>query len=248
VEGGVHVFTQDGSVYTGDLVVGADGVHSKVRSEMWRIAHAAITPREKSSAFWGEAFTYRSCLSPHCLLLIFHSPSGMKMRFASIFGVSSPVPGLTLGEQIVHCSDGLTIFLGVCRDYRVQYFITIDQGHTFTTPNIPRYTDDDARAASDRIKDTQILPGVRWGDIWSRRETFAMVALEETLFETWNFDRLVCIGDSMIKVDYTRPKFDVDLQNTGRSLLTRSRLDDSKCRPGSQLRDRKCCGTLQRSP
>jgi FAD dependent monooxygenase len=41
-EGAAHVFTEDGNVYTGDLVVGADGVHSKVRSEMWRIAHAAI--------------------------------------------------------------------------------------------------------------------------------------------------------------------------------------------------------------
>lgn len=34
----VTVRTQDGSVYTGDIVVGADGVHSTVRQEMWRNA------------------------------------------------------------------------------------------------------------------------------------------------------------------------------------------------------------------
>lgn len=34
----VKVFTQDGSTYTGDIVVGADGVHSAVREEMWRAA------------------------------------------------------------------------------------------------------------------------------------------------------------------------------------------------------------------
>lgn len=36
VEGCVHVQTEDGSTYTGDIVVGADGVHSAVRKEMQR--------------------------------------------------------------------------------------------------------------------------------------------------------------------------------------------------------------------
>jgi FAD dependent monooxygenase len=35
---GVSVFTADGGTYHGNLVVGADGVHSITRSEMWRIA------------------------------------------------------------------------------------------------------------------------------------------------------------------------------------------------------------------
>lgn len=37
---GVCVVTEDGRRYQGDLVVGADGVHSRVRSEMWRFAEA----------------------------------------------------------------------------------------------------------------------------------------------------------------------------------------------------------------
>jgi 2-polyprenyl-6-methoxyphenol hydroxylase-like FAD-dependent oxidoreductase len=35
-ENGVVVTTTDGALYTGDIVVGADGIHSNVRSEMWR--------------------------------------------------------------------------------------------------------------------------------------------------------------------------------------------------------------------
>lgn len=41
VEGGVRVFTEDGFEYTGDIVVGADGIHSAVRKEMWRNAREA---------------------------------------------------------------------------------------------------------------------------------------------------------------------------------------------------------------
>lgn len=36
-EKGVTVYTTDGSIYEGDIAVGADGIHSTVRSEMWRI-------------------------------------------------------------------------------------------------------------------------------------------------------------------------------------------------------------------
>ena len=51
----VNVITETGVTYTGDMVVGADGVHSKVRSEMWRIADTVrpglVTEREKSSRY-----------------------------------------------------------------------------------------------------------------------------------------------------------------------------------------------------
>lgn len=36
----MRVTTYDGSVYRGNLVVGADGVHSRVRAEMWRLANS----------------------------------------------------------------------------------------------------------------------------------------------------------------------------------------------------------------
>jgi 2-polyprenyl-6-methoxyphenol hydroxylase-like FAD-dependent oxidoreductase len=34
---GVTVTTADGRMFTGDMLVGADGIHSVVRREMWRL-------------------------------------------------------------------------------------------------------------------------------------------------------------------------------------------------------------------
>jgi 2-polyprenyl-6-methoxyphenol hydroxylase-like FAD-dependent oxidoreductase len=51
----VQVATKDGSVYDGSFLVGADGVHSAVRKEMWRIANhespGLFSPEEGSSTF-----------------------------------------------------------------------------------------------------------------------------------------------------------------------------------------------------
>jgi 2-polyprenyl-6-methoxyphenol hydroxylase-like FAD-dependent oxidoreductase len=35
---GVKVFCEDGSDFSGHIVIGQDGVHSAVRNEMWRLA------------------------------------------------------------------------------------------------------------------------------------------------------------------------------------------------------------------
>lgn len=35
---GVRIALNDGSIIDGDIVVGADGAHSRIRDEMWKIA------------------------------------------------------------------------------------------------------------------------------------------------------------------------------------------------------------------
>jgi FAD dependent monooxygenase len=51
----LDVTTEDGSIYTGQLVVGADGVHSRVRSEMWEAGEkqstGLVSKRERTSKY-----------------------------------------------------------------------------------------------------------------------------------------------------------------------------------------------------
>ncbi len=41
-DGGVTVKCDDGTSYQGDILAGADGVRSKVREEMWRLASSSV--------------------------------------------------------------------------------------------------------------------------------------------------------------------------------------------------------------
>ena len=49
----VIVHCSDGSQYEGDIIVGADGVHSLIRQEMWRASEAVqpgfVSEKEKTS-------------------------------------------------------------------------------------------------------------------------------------------------------------------------------------------------------
>jgi 2-polyprenyl-6-methoxyphenol hydroxylase-like FAD-dependent oxidoreductase len=66
----VTAIAADGTKYTGDILVGADGIHSQVRQEMWRIADEIspgyIPSSEKQREFRPYNKTNHIC---HALML-----------------------------------------------------------------------------------------------------------------------------------------------------------------------------------
>lgn len=52
---GVTVTTADGDTFSGDMLVGADGVHSVVREAMWR--YAGLKPAEKNKGRFPQTHT-----------------------------------------------------------------------------------------------------------------------------------------------------------------------------------------------
>lgn len=69
-EEGVTVHCSDGSIYQGDVLAGAEGVHSKVRSEIWRASNEA------------DAVIPESEQKP------------LNAVFGCLFGVSRPIEGI----------------------------------------------------------------------------------------------------------------------------------------------------------
>ncbi|CAG8947879.1 unnamed protein product [Penicillium salamii] len=173
------VRTEDGSTYTGDLVVGADGVHSITRSEMWRIA---------------------SLERP---VLIHGDMTRMFADYRCVFGISDPVPGIIPGEQIMRCHNGVSIFVIGGKYGLIGWCVIqkLDRRHHY--PKIPRYTQTDAASLCQQFRSLPIQNHLKFGDIWERRKTAVMSTLVEGLLKTWHYGRIVCIGDSVNKTTPT---------------------------------------------
>ncbi|KAJ5309707.1 uncharacterized protein N7443_002168 [Penicillium atrosanguineum] len=176
-EDAVTVHTDDGNMYKGDLVVGADGVHSRVRAEMWRLAEetkpSVISAAERKS---------------------------MTVQYVCAFGISSDVAGLVPGEQVCSFNDGRSFLTFPGKDGRVFWFLVkkLEQKHPYS--HAPRFSSKDVEPICRPFMNDKILENVRFSDLWTLKKACSVIALEENVFQTWGYRRIVCIGDSMHKM------------------------------------------------
>ncbi|RAL03305.1 FAD-dependent monooxygenase spyC [Aspergillus ibericus CBS 121593] len=173
----VEVVTDSGARYIGDLVVGADGVHSKVRSEIWRMAEklhpGLVTQKEMRS---------------------------MSTEFCCVFGISSSVPMLEIGDQVNAFQDGLSIITIIGKDGRAFWFVIKKLDRKYTYPQTIRFNDEAAARLCEGVADVQLMAGLTFAQVWKTRLVSSMTMLEENVFHTWHCGRVVCIGDSVHKM------------------------------------------------
>ncbi len=176
---GVSVHCENGASFDGDLVVGADGVHSIVQSEMWRHAETAEP----------GAFDIKGKTS-------------MSAEFNIAFGMSKVPGGAGLPphqDQRIHDKDQ-SILVVYTEDADVYWFLYSKLDKKYTTPNIPRYTKAQAQEFAERFLDHSITETIKFGSLWEKRQIFSLHPVEEYLADRWAWNRFVAIGDAVHKV------------------------------------------------
>ncbi|KAJ0419575.1 hypothetical protein BJY00DRAFT_313957 [Aspergillus carlsbadensis] len=179
------VTTASGDRYSADVIVGADGVHSITRAQMWKAAeiqNPSCIPKLDKSAFSADYY---------CFLGITHPTP-----------ISSPARILDL-RQLYSCSHpGVFFMFSLNRDMTVYWFVLVknDKRRVAVHPYIPKWTKEEVRAKLEEIADCEIYAPLTFRDLWSITPDVTSTHAHEGLLETWGFGRIACVGDSVFKL------------------------------------------------
>lgn len=179
---GVEVTTESGEILKGDILLGADGVHSHVRS---------LLAEKLDSTDAAAAQKMRECYVS---------------TYHAIFATSRNMNEkgeLFLPERMVHnvYYPGFSGVSAAGVRNLVFWFLFVKSDQVTKTPNTPRFTEEQTLATIEKYGDRNLGPGYTFKDLWDTRVKANMVALEEGVLQTkWNSGgRVVLLGDAVHK-------------------------------------------------
>ncbi|GKT61946.1 FAD binding domain-containing protein [Colletotrichum tofieldiae] len=191
----VSVETSDGEIFSGDVLVGADGVHSKVRSEMWRLADAMKPGYIPASEHTGWS-----------------SPTDTDLISTKNYLECLPtIYKCLLGISVMKDWDHTTIQTNANKRFsyliiggpndRVYWFLFVNMGQTYRGIEPPRFTKEDEETLVNKHQNDKIAESTTFQDLYSHKVTSVLTALPEYVFKKWHFDRIMTIGDAAHKLE-----------------------------------------------
>lgn len=196
MENGVKVKTQDGFVYQGDFIVGADGVHSRVRQEMARHA-CEIGVGEQLSKENGRCanFYWQSDICIHISYL------DVPSSYCCLFGISKSVQGVSGGTLEYVMNKGFSYIVGSGPENRTYWALMKNLGKTYHGEDIPRFGFKDEKRIIEEHWNDRIGPEISFSDLYNNplRPT-VLRPMREFTYSKWFLHRMLIIGDAAHQV------------------------------------------------
>ncbi|KAL4781660.1 hypothetical protein BJX76DRAFT_10126 [Aspergillus varians] len=176
VEDAVEVVTVDGSIYRGDIVIGADGTHSRVRQEMVR--HA-------TDLGVSHAYDHDDAISA---------------TYGCMFGTSSTVPGIPPRYLGFGANKHFSYIIGTGPENKTFWALTHKLGKTTHGADILQFTEEDKQQRLQEHWDDRITPEVRFSDLHKYQQRVVHTPLHEGVHQKWHSGRIITLGDASHKM------------------------------------------------
>lgn len=174
---GATVYCKDGSSYAGDIVVGADGIHSTVKKLMLdqiESIHPGTTEKDRNS---------------------------VSAEYNCIFGIGNPVKGHVVpGDSHRSYDKDHSTLSFVGKGGMLYWFLFSKLDKRYVGKDIPRYSTEDAIEAAKAFTDIHMTDTIKFGEVFEQRTFVNMTCIEESQNENWTSERVVCLGDSIHKM------------------------------------------------
>jgi hypothetical protein len=124
----------------------------------------------------------------------------MSAEYKCMFGVAKPTEGFVSGTLNEAVGQDISFLWSVDKSGRIFWFVFEKMDKVHHVPDIPRYTEEDARTLAHRCLPLYLKDDAKFADVWENRISHKLVPLEEAFYEHWSWGRFACIGDAVHKV------------------------------------------------
>ncbi|RYP05266.1 hypothetical protein DL764_003927 [Monosporascus ibericus] len=175
---GVHVTTSDGRQFTGDILVGADGSHSFVRQEMWRLARLTTPGYFRDDEI-----------------------NNIKCNWITLFGISTlRDPRITPGSVNTTFGHRMSYGLVAGGNGRNYYFLNQSLPRELEGREIRRYTEASRDALAKEHWNDFLQHDIRFADLFESSVRAVLVPLQRYIFPKWHYGRIMTLGDAAHKL------------------------------------------------
>jgi hypothetical protein len=132
--------------------------------------------------------------------------TSMISEYQCLYGISTQVNKMPAGWADVTFAKDKSSLCITGKGGRFYFFIFKKLDKVYQYPNVPRYNTEDAAHFAESMFDLPIhnkegpVGAMTFKDVWEKRVSFTLVALEEAEYKRWTWGRFAILGDGIHKM------------------------------------------------